>query len=109
MLRAAAVWISILLLGVRCQVAEPFEDLDGYPQWSSSGGHFTWPAGDTDIFTEGSYMTISWETDFPAVNLYNIYWRNMSLDGYIDGTSKSQVQLASKCTPGDRPSRPGAR
>ena len=91
-----AIWLCAVFWQVHCQILTPYQDLSPYPSYYSTGGEFTWPSGDTDIFTEGSIMTIAWDTSYSSVNLYDVYLHNISVDAVIDGKAQSQVQLASE-------------
>jgi hypothetical protein len=84
---AVATVLQVLLLStycllrrVECQSVTPYELLPSTP-WGCSniGGVFSWPAGGTGIFDEGSTMTISWNTTFPSVNIYQVWTSNISV------------------------------
>ena len=68
----------------------PYQHLPS-ASFKSFNGTFGFPSGETQIFDEGTPMTIRWSTDFAAVNLYVVY--NASS---IPPSAGLQKQLSSK-------------
>lgn len=71
---AKAYFLHVLLWAqVKGQTPSPFARLSPEPFFVSESGKFTWPAGEsTGTFSEGAKMNISWETTYPAINLWLI-------------------------------------
>ena len=68
-----AVWLfaclSLLFSPCHCIFYSPYQHLP-LASFKSFNGTFGFPSGGTQIFDEGTEMTIRWSTDFAAVNLY---------------------------------------
>ncbi|KAG8627167.1 hypothetical protein KVT40_004650 [Elsinoe batatas] len=67
-----AACTSLLVARCHSQIYRPYENLP-LASFASSGGNFSFPAGSTQIFDQGTPMTIRWTTSFSAVNLYVVY------------------------------------
>lgn len=59
---------------------------------NSWNGEFTWPAGSTGSFDQGSPMGIAWQSPYQLVNIYLIW--NQTVGKPI----VNQCQVASKCS-----------
>lgn len=81
---------SLLLTRCDCIFYSPYQHLP-LASFKSFNGTFGFPSGGTQIFDEGTEMTIRWSTDFAAVNLYVVY--NASS---IPPSPGIQKQLSSK-------------
>lgn len=86
----AVLWCSHIWSTVRCQDLVPYDPLPDEVFIASDSGKFTWPAGDTSTFDEGSSMTITWTSNFSAVNLYSIFNQT------VGETITNQTQIASR-------------
>lgn len=82
--------LSLMLSHCHCIFYTPYQYLP-LTSFDSSNGTFGFPSGETQIFDEGTDMTIRWSTDFAAVNLYVVY--NASADPPSMGVQK---QLSSE-------------
>ena len=84
------VCLSLLLPRCHGVFYKPYQHLP-LASFKSFNGTFGFPSGGTQIFDEGTPMTIRWSTDFVAVNLYVVY--NASS---IPPSAGIQKQLSSK-------------
>jgi hypothetical protein len=82
--------LSLLVFRCHCTLYTPYQFLPP-TSFKSFNGTFGFPSGETQIFDEGTDMTIRWSTDFVAVNLYVVY--NASVDPPSMGIQK---QLSSE-------------
>jgi hypothetical protein len=82
--------LSLLLSQCHGVFYTPYQFLP-LTSFKSFNGTFGFPSGGTQIFDEGTPMTIRWSTDFVAVNLYVVY--NASS---IPPSAGIQKQLSSK-------------
>lgn len=83
-------YLSVLLPRCHGVFYKPYQYLPS-ASFKSFNGTFGFPSGETQIFDEGTPMTIRWSTDFVAVNLYVVY--NASS---IPPSAGLQKQLSSK-------------
>jgi hypothetical protein len=88
---------------IHCQVLQApadrldaYLDLTTYPMPANFGGVFTYPTKVTQVYDEGSPMTIAWNTTYQHISLYVAYVRNISLSAPVDGSGNSQRQLQSE-------------
>ena len=84
------VCLSLLLSRCHGVFYTPYQHLP-LASFKFFNGTFGFPSGETQIFDEGTPMTIRWSTDFVAVNLYVVY--NASS---IPPSAGLQKQLSSK-------------
>lgn len=84
------VYLSLLFSQCHGVFYTPYQHLP-LASFKSFNGTFGFPSGGTQIYDEGTPMTIRWSTDFVAVNLYVVY--NASS---IPPSAGIQKQLSSK-------------
>ena len=75
---------------------ESYLDLTTFPLPANTGGAFTYPTKVTQVYDEGSPMTIAWDTTYEHISLYVAYVHNISLAAPVDGSGNSQRQLQSE-------------
>ena len=94
--------LCLCFLRAHCQVLKAPADLENYPDLSTYplpakfGGEFTYPTQVTQVYDEGSPMTIAWDTTYEHISLYIAYVHNLSISAPVEGSGNSQRQLQSK-------------